>query len=78
MVHAVENGVSHKSRSTPNGEEHADGDSLSPMYVKQEPSSPGASVSVVFECYIAICAFFLLTIIIIIIIMTSRALPEFC
>ena len=45
MVNAVENGGSQKAKSTPNGEEKTESQSLSPLCVKQEPGSPSASVS---------------------------------
>lgn len=45
MVSSVENGASHRSKSYLNGDDKADGDSLSPLNVKQEPGSPGANVS---------------------------------
>ena len=45
MVNAVENGGSHKPRSISNGEENNEGQSMSPLFVKQEPGSPSANVS---------------------------------
>lgn len=51
MVNAVENGGSHKPRGLSNGDDNNEGQSLSPLFVKQEPGSPSANVSeiIIFE-----------------------------
>ena len=50
IVHTIENGGPHNSRDTPNGEESNEGQSLSPMHIKQEPGSPNANVSIFTAC----------------------------
>ena len=50
MVHGMENGngngTSNRGKSTPKGSEKKDRDSMSPLSVKQEPTSPNEDVGI--------------------------------